>query len=145
MSERRQEDYDRDFSAMVSGMAMEDFGTDSTMSPIDPPDLRPTPPEPSRGDFNLGEALSRATPDEPDPSEYTPPPLPPMRAPRGLAALAWICFGYAVLALLLTIIGVRLPLWAGWAAVIAFVTAILVGWRLLPKDRDPDSGDGAVV
>lgn len=150
MAERRQDDFDRDFTAMVSGLEMEGIGSGNQPAPADPPleppDFRVQPRKvPPTDDFNLDRALAQASPDEPDRSEYTPPPLPPLRAPRGLAAVAWGCFGYALVALVLTIAGVRLPAWAGWAGIAAFVTALVIGWRLLPKDRDPGAGDGAVV
>lgn len=149
MNERRQEDFDRDFTAMVSGLEMDDLGpqqVESIEQPPDPPDLRelPTADPPAAG-FNLEQALSQASPDEPDRSDYVPPPLPPMRPPRGLAIVAWALFGYSLAALILVILGVRLPSWAGWAAVVAFVAALVLGWRLLPKHRDPGDGDGAVV
>lgn len=149
MSERRQEDFDRDFSAMVSGLEMD--GVDAQEAepagpPPDPPDFRELrAPDPPAVDFNLQEALSQASPDEPERADYVPPPLPPMQRPRRLAIVAWILFGYALVALILVIIGVRLPTWAGWAAVGAFVVALVLGWRLLPKHRNPGDGDGAVV
>ncbi|WP_425309806.1 hypothetical protein AADG42_13915 [Ammonicoccus fulvus] len=153
MADRRQEDYDRDFAAMVSGIEMDPLPQQSP-SPTDttelaePPDFRirrgVTPPRRIE-DFNLSEALERAEPDEPDPSEYQPPPLPPMRRPRGLPLFGWLCAAYVLAALVLTIVGVRLPSWAGWAAVVAFVAAVVIGWRSLPKHRDPGDGDGAVV
>ena len=153
MNERRQDEFDRDFTAMVSGLEMdglygegENHDVEDAILLPEPPDLRkPHTPEPVGDDFNLEQALTQASPDEPPRSEYTPPPLPPMRPPRGLAAFAWGLFGYALLALILTIAGVRLPEWAGWAAIVAFVAALVLGWRLLPKHRDPGDNDGAVV
>ena len=150
MRERRQEDYDRDFTAMVSGLELDgpDQAEDTTGAVEDAAPL-PAPPQPVQrpeaDDFNLEQALDRNTPDEPHRSEYTPPPLPPLRPPRGLAAVAWGLFGYSLLALILTIAGVRLPEGAGWAAIVAFVAALVLGWRLLPKHRDPGDNDGAVV
>lgn len=150
MTERGQDDFDRDFTAMVSGLEMDAEGThDEPAVPAElaePPDFRqPGRTDAPSDDFNLERALSQTSPDEPDRSEYTPPPLPPLRPPRGPAAIGWLCFTYALAALMLTIVGVRLPAWAGWAAILAFVAAIVLGWRSLPRDRDPGSGDGAVV
>jgi hypothetical protein len=150
MTERGQEDFDRDFTAMVSGLEMDPEGTldepAASAEVAEPPDFRrPHPTDAPSGDFNLERALSQASPDEPDRSEYTPPPLPPLRPPRGPAAVGWLCFAYALAVLMLTIVGVRIPVWAGWAAIVAFVAAIVLGWRSLPRDRDPGSGDGAVV
>lgn len=149
MAERRQEDYDRDFTAMISGLHMEGPSADPPPPAADePPDLRPDPgvrfTDPFET-FNLSGALEEVEPDEPDPTEYTPAPLPPIRRPRGLVAVAWACAGYVLVAMLATIFGVRLPGWAGWLAVGAFVAAIIIGWRSLPKNRDPSDGDGAVV
>lgn len=154
MADRRQEDYDRDFAAMVSGIEMDPLPQQSN-TPTEPAEL-PEPPDfrtrrtpesrrPVVDDFNLSEALERVEPEEPDPAEYVPPPLPPMRAPRGAALVGWLCAAYVLVAVLLTAFGVPLPGWAGWAAVVAFVAAIGIGWRSLPKHRDPRDGDGAVV
>jgi hypothetical protein len=149
MTERRQEDFDRDFTAMVSGLEMDGLDAEEAEPAVplpEPPDFRTLrPPDLPAADFNLEESLSQASPDEPHRSEYLPPPLPPMRPPRGVAIVAWALFGYSLVALILIIIGVRLPSWAGWAAIVAFVAALILGWRLLPKDRDPGDGDGAVV
>lgn len=142
MSERRQEDFDRDFRAMVLGLEMDELeATGDEPALTEPPDLREEKPLEV---FNLSEALEEAEPDEVEPADYTPPPLPPLRKPRGWAALGWGLGAYVLTALMLTIVGVRLPRWAGWLAVAAFVGAILIGWRSLPRDRDPDD-DGAVV
>ncbi|MDO5499354.1 MAG: hypothetical protein Q4F67_06695 [Propionibacteriaceae bacterium] len=149
MPERGQEDYDRDFTAMVSGLEMDGISPGVTPpSPNEPPDLREqhaTWSPDAFETFNLTEAIDEVEPDDPDPSEYTPPPLPPMRRPKGLAAVAAVCGGYVLAAMLLTIVGVRLPGWAGWLAVIAFVATVILGWRALPRHRDPWDGDGAVV
>lgn len=153
MADRRQEDYDRDFAAMVSGIEMDPLPQQAP-SPTDttelaePPDFRMQRESMSPRrieDFNLSDALDRAEPEEPDPSEYEPPPLPPMRRPQGLHLVGWICAAYVLAALVLTIVGVSLPIWAGWAAVVAFVAALVIGWQALPKHRDPSDGDGAVV
>lgn len=147
MTDRRQEDFDRDFRAMVSGLEMDDADPpEPAPTPTEPPDLRAasSPPADEPDMFNLSAALEEAGPEEPDPAEYTPPPLPPMRRPRGWAALGWVLAAYVATVLVLTIVGVRLPGWAGWLAVVAFVAAILIGWRMLPKHRDPDD-DGAIV
>lgn len=157
MKSRRQDEFDRDFTAMVSGLEMEGFRVDSPAAE-DPPDLRSGSPGSRRGhdplddrpedpfdEFNMEAALDETEPDDPDPSEYTPPPLPPMRAPSGLGLVGWACATYVLATVILTIIGVDLPRWAGWLAIGAFVAALVIGWRSLPRDRDPDSGDGAVV
>lgn len=149
MPERRPEDYDRDFAEMVSGLEL-DGGPDSSPSPSEPPDLsaRPTPPpraarqEPDW--FSLGDSLERAEPDEPDPSEWKPE-AQPMPQPKGPALISLGLFGYCVVILVLVIVGVQLPVWIAWTAVAAFVSAMLIGWRALPRDRDPGDGDGAVL
>lgn len=146
MSERRQEDYDRDFTALTSGLEMERFETSPEPEPQEPPDLRTGHAADNHLDaFNFSEALIEAEPDDPAPSEYTPPPLPPMRVPGGLGLAGWLCAAYVLGAVFLTIVGVRLPTWAGWLTVVAFAAAIVIGWRSLPRNRDPGSGDGAVV
>lgn len=151
MPERRQEDFDRDFTEMVSGLDMAPFGpppaTDLAAEPADlrEPQEHHRPLSPARDPLNLAEAIDRAEVEEPAPSEYLPPPLPPLQAPRGVQAVGWACAGYVLIALVLTIVGVRLPAWAGWVAIVAFVAALIIGWRSLPRDRDPGDGDGAVV
>ena len=144
MNSRRQEEYDRDYTEMVSGLKMEGFDSaPPTPPPADPPEMRQTPDRPPEP-FHQTAAKAEVEPDDPDPSEYTPPPLPPMKAPKGVAAFGWACAAYVLAALMLTIVGVQLPTWAGWLAVVAFVAAIIIGWRSLPKHRDADD-DGAVV
>lgn len=148
MPERRPEDYDRDFAELVSGLEL-GGGPDSSPSPSEPPDLssRRTPPrapQPDPGWFNLGESLDQAEPDEPDPSEWKPE-AQPMPRPKGPALVSLGLFGYCVVILVLVIVGVRLPMWIAWTAVGAFVAAMLIGWRALPRDRDPGDGDGAVI
>ncbi|MDO5683637.1 MAG: hypothetical protein Q4G46_12535 [Propionibacteriaceae bacterium] len=165
MQSRSQEDFDRDFSDMVSGLRMAGFdAVPPPPQPVDPPDLRdetadaaglastgPRSDDDTRaaGDggsepFNLSAAMAQAEPDEVDTAEFVPPPLEPLSLPTGWRAVGWACAAYVLAVLVLTIVGVRLPAWAGWAAVIAFPTALFIGWRSLPKDRDPDD-DGAVV
>lgn len=144
MSKRDQDEFDRDFSAMVSGLSMEGFSPASPPpAPAEPPDLR-VAPKPDPTPFNLTAAMEAAEPDEPERSDYVPPPLPPLRAPSHRGAIGWLCFSYVLITLVLTVMGVPLPAWAGWIAVVALIAAVLIGWRSLPKDRDPDD-DGAVV
>ena len=59
--------------------------------------------------------------------------------------LAWIGMGYAVLMMLAVVVGVRLPCWAGWLAIIGFVGGFGILVTRLPRKRPPDSGDGAVL
>ncbi|NNG18532.1 hypothetical protein HJ590_02880 [Naumannella sp. ID2617S] len=147
MNERRPEDYDRDFAQLVSGLEL-GGGPESSPPPADPPDLsaRRTPrAHPSDPDwFSMDESLERAEPDEPDASEWKPDPLP---APRfgTLALVSLGLFGYCLVVLLLVIFGAKPAPWVGWTAAAAFVAAMLIGWRALPRDRDPGDGDGAVV
>jgi hypothetical protein len=48
-----------------------------------------------------------------------------------------------VLFVLITAVGLRLPAWAGWLAIIGFVGALAVLIARLPRQRPP--GDGAVL
>lgn len=92
--------------------------------------------------------------EEPEPVEepefveddrFVPEPMEPIHRPDPPVLIAWIGLAYAVLAVLVSIFGVRLPAWAGWLAVVSFVGALAIMVTRLPRNRPPDSGDGAVL
>lgn len=127
MSERRPEDYDRDFADIVARIEGEQMT------------------EPEHGWLNLTESIAAAEPDEPSPTEWKPAPLPPPTRPSPLAAVGWGCSAYCLAVIVLTISGVSLPAILGWVAVAAFLLAMAIGVSRLPRSRDPHDGDGAVV
>jgi hypothetical protein len=79
----------------------------------------------------------------PEPERFVPPPLEPLPRPDLPSLLGWIGIGIAVLFVLITAVGLRLPAWAGWLAIIGFVGALAVLIARLPRQRPP--GDGAVL
>ena len=79
----------------------------------------------------------------PEPDRFVPPPLEPLPRPDLPSLLGWIGIGIAVLFVLITAVGLRLPAWAGWLAIIGFVGALAVLIARLPRQRPP--GDGAVL
>lgn len=128
MTERRPEDYDRDFADIVAQLD------------------RARMDEPEAGWLNLEESIDAAEPDEPPADEWKPEPLPAPRTPSPLAALGWACAAYCLAVIVLTIVGVRLPAILGWIGVAAFVGAMVIGFLGLPRGGDHDrDGDGAVV
>jgi hypothetical protein len=79
----------------------------------------------------------------PEPERFVPPPLEPLPRPDLPSLLGWIGIGIAVLFVLITAVGLRLPAWAGWLAIIGFVGALAVLIARLPRQRPP--GDGAAL
>jgi hypothetical protein len=69
--------------------------------------------------------------------------VPPLRRPALPALFGWIGISYAVVFVLLTAVGVRLPAAAGWLAVAGFVSSFAIMLSRLPRSRPP--GDGAVL
>lgn len=82
--------------------------------------------------------------DELDLDELPRTPLPPWQ-PSSVALAALVLVVGSSLVTLLMIAQVPLPWWAGWAALVGFLTGMGLLFSRLPKDRDEDSDDGAVV
>jgi hypothetical protein len=102
------------------------------------------PPAPERATTDQGlpeRAAAESTPEQLE--RFVPPPLEPLPRPDLPSLLGWIGIGYAVLFVLITAVGVRLPGWAGWLAIIGFVGALAVLIARLPRQQPPD--DGAVL
>lgn len=124
-----------------------------------PPVPGPAPRTPAEPAGPLGSALFRfpdpaagAQPpgeDHPDVVDEVDPfvPGPPMPIPRPAwpVLVAWIAMGYAVLVVLAISVGIRLPAWAGWLALVGFVGGFGTLVSRLPRHRPPDAGDGAVL
>ena len=112
------------------------------------PGLEPFPPDGAWADshplFRFPDA--EPAPERPEPQErFFPEPPMPLRRPAWPVLVAWLAMGYAVLAVLTTALGVRLPVWAGWLALIGFVGGFGLLVARLPRHRPPDAGDGAVL
>ena len=85
------------------------------------------------------ELVPAAEPEE----RFIPPPVEPLPRLRASTLLGWLGIGYAVLFVLLTAVGIRLPPLAGWLAIGGFVTSFAILVSQLPRSGPP--GDGAVV
>ncbi len=72
---------------------------------------------------------------------FVPPPVEPLPRPELPAVLGWIGIGYAILFVLLTAVGIRLPAVAGWLAIVSFIGSFTILIIRLPRSRPP--GDGA--
>lgn len=103
--------------------------------------------------FKMAEASDAQPSQDPlDPPElfeaeerFVPEPLGPLPKPAWPVLLAWIGMGYAVVAVLAAALGLRLPAFAGWLALIGFVGGFALLVTRLPRHRPPDAGDGAVL
>ncbi len=84
-------------------------------------------------------------PPEEEEEPFVPPPLAPMRplSTPGLLALL-LLVGSTVVGVLL-VARVALPWWAGTAGLVCFVVGVIVAFTRLPRDRDQDADNGAVV
>lgn len=90
--------------------------------------------------------LPDAHPGPPEQEErFVPEPPPPLPKPAWPVLLAWLGMGYALLMVLAVVVGVRLPAWAGWMAILGFVAGFGILVARLPRHRPPDAGDGAVL
>lgn len=84
---------------------------------------------------------------EPEPEEerYVPGPPPPLPRPSWPTLVATISLAYATLAMVALILGVPLPAWAGVLAIFGFVVGCAILAFRLPRNRPPDSDDGAIL
>ena len=76
---------------------------------------------------------------------FVPEPPMPLTRPAWPVLVAWLAMGYAVLAVLATALGLDLPVWAAWVALVGFVGGFGLLVARLPRHRPPDAGDGAVL
>lgn len=98
------------------------------------------PPEPTPRDQDLPAWLTDLDlePFVPEP----PPPLPRLSLP---ALAGTLLITVAVLVCLLAVLGLPFPAWAGWLAITGFAVGMALLLSRLPRHRDPDDGDGAVL
>ena len=97
---------------------------------------------PEQVGFRLPEPIELASPAEPD-ERFIRPPVEPLPRLKATALLGWMGFGYAVLFVLLTAVGIRLPPLAGWLAIGGFVSSFAILVSQLPRSGPPS--DGAVL
>ena len=161
-SEDDRERVDRAFADLVAGFHLTAERPDppseqshSREQPGDDPAATEAEPQPSaRNDaipltrreepFSFQPPSPTAEPPRPDDTFVPEPPLPLPR-PAWPVLVAWIAMGYAVLAVLAAAMGLRLPSWAGWLALLGFVGGFGLLVTRLPRHRPPDAGDGAVL
>ena len=136
-SEDRSDDaVDRAFADLVAGYHLTaDRAEPAAPAPAREPDREPTTWAADHPLFRYEET----EPDEPEEVEerFVPPPPPPLPKPAWPVLLAWLGMGYAVLMVLAVVVGVRLPAWAGWLAVIGFVAGFGLLVTRLPRSRPP--------
>lgn len=80
---------------------------------------------------------------QPDDERYVPEPPPPLPRPSWPTLIASVALAYAALSMILLILGAPLPAWAGVLAIGCFVGGCAVLAFRLPRNRPPDSDDGA--
>lgn len=149
--ERRPEDFDADFDALVSGLELDaTFPDDLDDEPAERPHWGPlvsptTAPVPDlREPAGPRDYVPDDEPEELQPEDYKPEPVQFGR-PSTPAVIGWVCLGVCLAVLFTAIVGVSLPGWVGYLGVACFVAAMgILLWRL-PRNRDPSDGDGAVL
>lgn len=159
--ERRPEDFDADFDALVSGLELD--GDFDELDPLDDPaddrpgerwgplvppsdagvpDLR-VPADPG-GPSGPRDHTLADEPEELSPEDYKPAPVTFGR-PSTPAVIGWVCLALCLAVLVTAIVGVTLPGWIGYLGVGCFIAAMAILLSRLPKNRDPSDGDGAVL
>ena len=154
-SEDDREAVDRAFADLVAGYHL----TSDRPDPLQSQQLAPEPSgEPASGAADppdTGWADSHplfrypepAAVEEPPPvaEKFVPEPPLPLPRPAWPVLVAWVAMGYAVLAVLAAAMGVRLPPWVGWMALVGFIGGFALLVTRLPRHRPPDAGNGAVL
>lgn len=142
---------DRAFADLVAGYHLTAERTDAPPPPQVQPSWPAPEPETERSSWAEDHPLFRyespppaSAPEEVE-ERFIPPPPPPLPKPAWPVLLAWLGMGYAVLMVLAVVVGVRLPGWAGWLAILGFVAGFGILVTRLPRQRPPDAGDGAVL
>ena len=147
---RDREAIDRAFADLVAGYHLTADAPEQAEHAARPERVEPAAEEKSGAwadDHPLFRYESPPAPEpEPEPEEsYEPPPPEPLPKPAWPVLLAWLGMGYAVLMMLAVVVGVRLPGWAGWLAIVGFVGGFGILVTRLPRQRPPGAGDGAVL
>lgn len=86
-------------------------------------------------------------PDEPpDPIErYVPGAMEPMPRLSRPALAGALMLTTSILIGLLAVLGLPFSPWAGWLAITGFTIGMVLLLSRLPRNRDPEDGDGAVL
>jgi len=124
------------------------YGERPTVSPAETPEDAATAPfdEPPPADDLADES--------PEPEwwereeHFTPPEPPPAPIPRTPRGLAWLgALGLPVVAILLAVLRIGIPGWAGTLGVLAFIGSLGYLFATMPRDHDDpfDGNNGAVV
>lgn len=144
--QHERDEVDRAFADLVAGYHL------TADRPEPPPPAPPTPftPAPSDATWAADHPLFSYTEPDPEPEveveeRFVPDPPAPLPKPAWPTLIGWLGMGYAVLAMLAVVIGVRLPPWVGWLALVGFVGGFALLVSRLPRTRPPDAGDGAVL
>lgn len=143
---------DRAFAELVAGYHLTadrpdslvaDHSVEQRLPDGAPSESAPDPaPEAEQVLLRLPEPLELASPAAHE-DRFIPPPVEPLPRLSASALLGWIGIGYAVVFVLLTAVGIRLPALAGWLAIGGFVSSFAILVSQLPRSRPP--GDGAVL
>lgn len=78
--------------------------------------------------------------DDPDEGKPHPPPWPRLPAP---VLIGWLGILIPIVTIVVAALGVDLPRWAAWLAIVAFAGSFGLLLSRLPRHRPPDSSDGA--
>jgi hypothetical protein len=104
------------------------------------------PPEPSEAptsdDLATDDAGEFELVEDPDEGKPEAPPWPRLSLP---ALLGWLGIFLAIGVVVVAAVGIPLPVWAGWLAIVAFVGGFGLLLSRLPRRRPPGSGDGACL
>jgi hypothetical protein len=150
MSDDDREAIDQAFADLVAGYHLTADRSDPPMAergaeqrpPVSSPPESWTDLAPEHVLSPLPEPMEIAPPAEPE-ERFIRPPVEPLPRLKATALLGWMGFGYAVVFVLLTAVGIRLPALAGWLAIGGFVSSFAILVSQLPRSRPP--GDGAVL
>lgn len=115
------------------------------------PEASPRPPGSSQ-DWRTGHPLFQLNPepddvvDPPDQGErYVPQPMEPMPRLSRPALVGSLMLTTSALMGLLAVLGLPFPPWAGLLAITGFTLGMIILLSRLPRHRDPEDGDGAVL
>lgn len=143
---------DRRFAELVERF----YGGDGARAddPVRPdrPDRTEAPPHPSVSEnWHAGHPLFQlnAEPEPVDPSDpadrYVPEPMEPIPRLSRPALIGALMLTTSALMGLLAVLGLPFPAWAGWLAITGFTLGMIILLSRLPRHRDPEDGDGAVL
>lgn len=154
-SEDDRDAVDRAFADLVAGYHLTAARPDPPTDPPSSVEAQATASDQQRGPdntwadehplFHFSDPVVAPEESEPQEERFVPEPPMPLGRPAWPVLVAWLAMGYAVLAVLATALGVRLPVWASWLAVAGFVGGFALLVARLPRHRPPDAGNGAVL